>query len=82
MKDLEELEDSPGSESLPSDGQEQLYEVVIDIHTHIFGQLGSISLIMHALGLSQGEVCEHVLQLCKTAQLTEDHVIELVRNIQ
>ena len=82
LKDLEEPTDIPGSEALPSDGQEQLYEIVIDIHTHIFGQLGSISLTMHALGMTKVEVHANIMCLCSAAQLTEDHVIELIRNIE
>jgi hypothetical protein len=59
-----------------------LVETVIELHNCIFGQLGSLALTMHDVGLEVEVVEETVLQLCKATQLTEDQEIQLLRNVR
>jgi hypothetical protein len=72
----EELEhrDAVLWDELPPD---QLREVVVGMHNIIFGQLGTMAVTMHEVGLGRVEVQRKLLKLCRGAQLTEEQENDL-----
>lgn len=60
---------------------EELREAISCVHNVLFGQLGTLSFSMLQQGLTKDEVVEHVLNMSKKFQLTEDQEYELIMSI-
>lgn len=58
---------------------ETLREEVVGIHNIVFGQLGTMAVTMHEVGLSHVEVAKKLTKMSRLAQLNEDQIFELLK---
>jgi hypothetical protein len=57
---------------------EEMREEVIGVHNVVFGQLATMTITMHAIGLNRWEVLRKLLRLSRGAQLTVEQENDLV----
>lgn len=62
--------------------QEALREAVLSVHNMVFGQLGALALTMRELGIKASEIKSTIMDMSRTAQLSEELEMLLVHSME
>jgi hypothetical protein len=61
--------------------QEALREAVLSVHNMVFGQLGALALTMRELGIKASEIKTTIMDMSRTAQLSEELEMLLLQSM-